>query len=92
MALLALILNEKYLSFEIRLLYVKFMQEYIDLGHMEEVPSSEIAISPRYYLPHHAVFRPCSLTTKLRTVFNTSVKNTTGCSSLNDALMVGIVI
>lgn len=42
-------------------------------------------------MPHQAVVREASLTTKLRVVFNASAKSTTGIS-LNDALMVGPTI
>ena len=44
-----------------------------------------------YYLPHHAVIRPESQTTKLRTVFNASFKTSNGLS-LNDILMTGPIV
>ncbi|XP_077266386.1 uncharacterized protein LOC143899738 [Temnothorax americanus] len=69
--------------------YKKFMQEYIDLGHMREVDeSTESTPSQSYYLPHHAVRKETSTTTKFRVVFNASSKTDTGIS-LNDVLMVG---
>ncbi|XP_011164919.1 uncharacterized protein LOC105199479 [Solenopsis invicta] len=37
--------------------YSAFMREYIDLGHMEVVPESEVATNQAYYLPHYPVFR-----------------------------------
>ncbi|XP_041781817.1 uncharacterized protein LOC121598685 [Anopheles merus] len=68
--------------------YSKFLQEYLDLGHMEEIPSDRHDIGKTYYMPHHCVVRPDSLTTKLRVVFDASSSTDTGVS-LNDALMVG---
>ncbi|GFY44375.1 uncharacterized protein TNIN_429491 [Trichonephila inaurata madagascariensis] len=65
-----------------------FMQEYLTLGHMELVPKHDYAKREAYYLPHHAVLRDSSTTTKLRVVFDASAKSTTG-HSLNDLLMVG---
>lgn len=44
-----------------------------------------------YYLPHHAVVRPDSTTTKLRVVFDGSCKTTSGFA-LNDILLKGPTI
>ncbi|GFY63521.1 integrase catalytic domain-containing protein [Trichonephila inaurata madagascariensis] len=68
--------------------YRDFMQEYLTLGHMELVPKHDYAKREAYYLPHHAVLRDSSTTTKLRVVFDASAKSTTG-HSLNDLQMVG---
>ena len=43
------------------------------------------------FLPHHAVFKESSTTTKTRVVFDASTRGTTGVS-LNDILMVGPTI
>jgi len=67
--------------------YSKFMQEYIQLNHMSRVIEETNAMIP-IYLPHHGVLRQSSLTTKLRVVFDGSVKTTSGIS-LNDTLMIG---
>ena len=64
------------------------MQEYVDLGHMSELHSPIISNSETYYLPHHAVYKSDSSTTKLRVVFDGSSKY--GIStSLNETLLVG---
>lgn len=73
--------------------YMKFMQEYLQLGHMREVQkdSARWNIWPQYYMPHHCVIKDTSVTTKLRVVFNASYK-TKESISLNDALRIGSVI
>ncbi|CAG7823308.1 unnamed protein product, partial [Allacma fusca] len=69
--------------------YVKFMTEYLQLGHMRQVESTSFESYPKnYYLPHHAVIKDTSTTTKLRVVFDASAKTSSGIS-LNDLLMVG---
>lgn len=70
--------------------YSKFMKEYFDLGHMELVSASD---KPRlqsdcFYLPHHAVLKESSTSTKLRVVFDGSCKTSSGVS-LNDNLSIG---
>src|SRR5436190_9696396 len=57
----------------------------MQLTSLKEVESST---SPSYYLPHHAVYRPTSETSKVRVVFDGSCKTTSG-SSLNDHLYIG---
>lgn len=44
-----------------------------------------------YYMPHHAVIKDTSNTTKVRIVFDASAK-TNNSTSLNDILMVGPTI
>jgi hypothetical protein len=70
--------------------YVKFMAEYLRLGHMERVDPTDHRRS-RYYMPHHAVVKNTSSTTKVRVVFNASAK-TTSSLSLNDLMMIGPTI
>jgi len=65
------------------------MSEYIALGHMKLSDKEQLTSgTPRYYIPHHAVFKNDSITTKLRVVFDASCDTDTGVS-LNDCLMVG---
>jgi hypothetical protein len=53
--------------------YTKVMEEYKELGHIEEVPVNEMEDSS-VYLPHHAVVRQDKETTKTRVVFDASSK------------------
>ncbi|GBN50878.1 hypothetical protein AVEN_270062-1 [Araneus ventricosus] len=62
-------------------LYKIFMQEYLHMGHMEEVTEYEEPVV-NYYIPHHCVFRPESNTTPLRVVYNASALTSSG-KSLN---------
>ncbi|XP_076660838.1 uncharacterized protein LOC143364295, partial [Halictus rubicundus] len=48
--------------------YNRIMDEYIDLGHMTQVKNNQDTHG--YYLPHHAVIKPTSSTTKCRVVFD----------------------
>lgn len=52
-----------------------------------EVDESNII---EYYMPHDAILRPSSTTTKLRVVFDASAKVKTGYS-LNDVLVMGAI-
>ncbi|XP_038106215.1 uncharacterized protein LOC119765979 [Culex quinquefasciatus] len=66
--------------------YSKFMAEYEQLGHMEEVTSD--LSKPHFYLPHHAIQRPESTTTKTRVVFDASCRSSNNIS-LNDLCYIG---
>ena len=67
--------------------YSNFLQEYESLGHMPKIQDNE-SVSEGFFLPHHAVIKQESLTTKIRVVFDGSAKSSNGMS-LNDILMVG---
>ncbi|XP_041451719.1 uncharacterized protein LOC121405178 [Drosophila obscura] len=69
--------------------YDSVIQEYLELGHMTAVTPSHD--SGHFYLPHHAVLKPDSTTTKLRVVFNASSPSSNG-KSLNDTLHAGPVL
>ncbi|XP_062557814.1 uncharacterized protein LOC134222670 [Armigeres subalbatus] len=76
---------------EKKILYHKFVKEYLELRHMREVDPGEFNIQPQYFLPHHAVMKMDSSTTKLRTVFDASCRSKSGLS-LNDVLLPGPTI
>ncbi|XP_065365574.1 uncharacterized protein LOC135958605 [Calliphora vicina] len=72
--------------------YDKVVREYEELGHMTKVSSSNLSDNSKvYYLPHHAVVKPDSLTTKVRVVFNASSPSSNGLS-LNSVLHVGPIL
>ncbi|XP_062716443.1 uncharacterized protein LOC134291954 [Aedes albopictus] len=79
------------LNGELKESYKEFIHEYLLMGHMKEVDGEQAIGDPVYYMPHHAVLRPDSTTTKLRVVFDASCRTSSGIS-LNDALMVGLVV
>lgn len=67
--------------------YQDFLNQYLSLGHMEQVPS-EMPPSGRFFIPHHCVIREMSSSTKLRVVFDASLQTTSG-KSLNDMVFTG---
>lgn len=67
--------------------YIKFMDVYLAQNHMSPV-AKETQASEVYILPHQAVIRSESLTTKLRVVFDASAE-TSLSTSLNDKLIAG---
>jgi hypothetical protein len=73
---------------ELKSAYEAFIQEYRDLGQLEEVDDSITDPTLVQYLPHHCIIRESSSTTKLRVVFDGSAKTKSGVS-LNDTQMVG---
>ncbi|XP_018372395.1 PREDICTED: uncharacterized protein LOC108767167, partial [Trachymyrmex cornetzi] len=68
--------------------YTRIIEEYLKLNYLSEV------VDPNnygYYMPHHAVSKATSNTTKVRIVFDASAKSGNGLS-LNDILLVGPTI
>ncbi|XP_055585132.1 uncharacterized protein LOC129737984 [Uranotaenia lowii] len=70
----------------LRQAYVNFMADYEKLGHMEV--NLRASCSPQFFLPHHAIHRPESTTTKIRVVFDGSCRGSTHLC-LNDVLYTG---
>lgn len=68
--------------------YAQSFTEYLRAGYMVRVDKQRAHDISRYYIPHHAVFKDTSITTKVRVVFDASCKTSSGLS-LNDCLMVG---
>lgn len=73
---------------ELHAQYRDVINEYLQLGHMEEVPENERENIAGVYLPHHAVVKQDRDTTKVRVVFDASCKGKNDVS-LNDNLMIG---
>lgn len=71
--------------------YVKVIEEYAMLNHMEEVPAEDIYTKKAVYLPHHAVVRCDKESTKTRVVYDASCKGSNNLS-LNDELLVGPIV
>lgn len=68
--------------------YDAFLDEYEELGHCREIKECDDPPGLQtWYLPHHAVLRPSSTTTKCRVVFDASAK--VSGLSLNDVMMTG---
>ncbi|XP_037811311.1 uncharacterized protein LOC119603370 [Lucilia sericata] len=77
---------------EFKVQYDNVLQEYLQLGHMKQVdPPCNFRFPLHYYLPHHAVLKPDSTTTKVRVVFNASSPSSNGLS-LNDILHPGPIL
>ncbi|XP_062713425.1 uncharacterized protein LOC134290324 [Aedes albopictus] len=74
-----------------RAAYNEFMAEYLRLGHMRKIADPPNDSIEHCYLPHHAVFKTTSTTTKTRVVFDASCR-TTSEHSLNDTLLVEAVV
>ncbi|XP_073955673.1 uncharacterized protein [Choristoneura fumiferana] len=73
--------------------YKKFINEYISLGHAKivDIYDYDVYNDPVYFLAHHAVLNEDSKTTKLRVVFNGSMK-TRNDVSLNDLMLNGPIV
>ena len=65
--------------------YRKCIKGYLDQGHLVQ---SKGQTNNEYYIPHHAVLKTSSTTTKLRVVFDASAK-TSNNISLNQLQLVG---
>lgn len=72
--------------------YSKFISEYVHLGHAKIISSNvqqeNIDLENSYFLPHHPVIKQDSVSTKLRVVFDGSMR-TKNKISLNDMMHKG---
>lgn len=73
--------------------YKAFIDEYVALNHARIIP---LALKNpnnecKFFLPHHPVLRPESSSTKLRVVFDGSMKSSSGVS-LNDITLKGFPV
>ena len=70
--------------------YDEALAELESLNIIHEIPPNEISTSnePVFYLPHRPVIREVSTSTKVRPVFDASVKDSNGLS-LNDCMETG---
>ncbi|KAL7287695.1 hypothetical protein TKK_0018088 [Trichogramma kaykai] len=66
-------------------MYEDFMSEYTSLNHMSELRVANEAACEQFYLPHHGVLKQSGDKSKLRVVFNGSVKVDNGADSLEGA-------
>ncbi|XP_059056265.1 uncharacterized protein LOC131850114 [Achroia grisella] len=73
---------------DLKMKYADVISEYIELGHMEEIPIDQYNDPEAVYLPHQAVVRENRTTTKVRVVFDASCPGTNGIS-LNQDLLIG---
>ena len=72
---------------------LRSLQEYFDVGRAEIVPAEDLTkpASDVFYLPMHAVHKESSTITRIRAVFNASMKTTSGIL-LNNTLIVGSTV
>lgn len=73
--------------------YKLFIDQYVELGHAKvvEIANYDIDRDPVYFLAHHAVINEASKTTRLRVVFDGSMKSRSQVS-LNDVMLNGPVV
>ena len=68
--------------------YHNIFNSWLDEGFIEEVTETSSPASFCHYLPHRAVYKPASLTTPIRPIFDASCKSGRN-PSLNDCLEKG---
>ena len=91
-ALASLVSTERTLSKDPawRQVYHKNIQDYVSKGYARKVSKDEAKVRdglPRWFLPHLAVLNPGSITTPVRTVFDSGHKSHGVC--LNDIMVKG---
>ncbi|XP_063828971.1 uncharacterized protein LOC135078303 [Ostrinia nubilalis] len=68
--------------------YVAFIEDYKERGHLEEVDPPPTSEGRFYYIPHHGILRPESVSTPLRVIFDASARDGKAVS-LNETLLAG---
>uniref|UniRef100_A0ABD2VYB7 Integrase catalytic domain-containing protein n=1 Tax=Trichogramma kaykai TaxID=54128 RepID=A0ABD2VYB7_9HYME len=68
--------------------YVAAMNQMVQSNQMRKVSIEPQDYGSHYFLPHHAVVKESSTTTRVRPVFNASARNAAG-HSLNENLLTG---
>ncbi|CAB0030723.1 unnamed protein product, partial [Trichogramma brassicae] len=68
--------------------YVAAMNQMVHSNQMRKVSIEPQDYGSHYFLPHHAVVKESSTTTRVRPVFNASARNAAG-HSLNENLLTG---
>ncbi|XP_054272529.1 uncharacterized protein LOC128992813 [Macrosteles quadrilineatus] len=73
---------------EVKAEYNKAIHDLLSSSHMEPVNPPPNSDNKQFYLPHHAIVKVDSSTTKLRVVYDASARSSSGVS-LNDILHTG---
>uniref|UniRef100_A0ABD2XDY7 Integrase catalytic domain-containing protein n=1 Tax=Trichogramma kaykai TaxID=54128 RepID=A0ABD2XDY7_9HYME len=68
--------------------YSSALEQMIRSDQMRKIEIAPDSYDSHYFMPHHAVVKDSSTTTRVRPVFNASARNAAG-SSLNEHLMTG---
>ena len=69
--------------------YCDIIQAQCDAGIIELVDEHQTSDTRKHYLPHHPVVTPLKTTTKVRIVYDASIKGKRGVKSLNECLHRG---
>lgn len=72
---------------QLKVEYSKVIEEYLSLNHAVKISFQQLC----HIIPHHAVIKESSTTTKLRTVFDASAATSNGWS-LNERMHIGPTI
>ena len=72
--------------------YNEIIQDQLNRGIIEKVTSTSSEGLIKHYIPHHPVITPAKNTTKVRIVYDASVKTKKDIKSLNECLYRGPVI